>query len=413
MTEMVKYLRAQGCRVLRLYPAILAFTAVLTVTLAALFVGVLGNNDAQESKQKIPIGLVGDISDSYLGIGVFAVQNFDTSKYYLELIELSEADAQERLNTGELMGYIRIPDGFVQSLIDGENKKIRYVAGNSPATLGPILMEEIAQIISDMIMESQSGIYGFMDVADTVEIDRSRYNALVEEINVEYIRQIFDRESAYEVHLIGVSDGLPFAQYYFCAFFLLLLMLCGTVCAHLLVKTDLALPRLLYCSGHTSAGQIAAEYLPYAGMMWFNALLLFGGVGLILPASGMTLLPQMVTLGDWLGLGVRLLPAVLLITAMQVFFYELTSTVISGVLLQVLATVSLAYVSGFLYPLSSLPQVVQTLAGALPTGVAFDYVAGAITGEGGALWAVLLYTVALLCATLLVRLWRLRGAADE
>lgn len=413
MTEFVKYLRAQGRRVLKLYPAILAFTAVLAIALATLLVGVLGDNDAQESKQKIRLGLVGDISDSYLGIGVFAVQNFDTSKYYLEFIEMSEADAQAQLDAGELMGYIRIPDGFVQSLVDGENKKVCFVVGNSPASLGPILMQEIAQIVSDMIMESQSGIYGFMDVADTVEIDRSRYNDLVDEINVEYIRQIFDRESAYEVHLIGVSAGLPFTEYYFCAFFLLMLMLCGTVCVHLLVKTDLALPRLLYCSGHTLTGQIAAEYLPYAGMMWLNTLLLFFGVGLILPASGLTLLPDMTALGDWLGLGGRLLPAVLLITAMQVFFYELTSTVISGVLLQVLTTVSLAYVSGFLYPLSSLPQAMQTLAGLLPTGVAFDYVAGAITGEGGALWATLLYTLALLFVTLLVRLWRLRGVADE
>ncbi len=413
MTEFIKYLRAQGRRMLRLYPAILAFTAVLALALATLLVGLLGNNDAQESKQKIPIGLVGDISDSYLGIGVFAVQNFDTSKYYLEFIEMSESDAQQKMSNGELTGYIRIPDGFVQSLISGENKKICYVAGNSPATLGPILMEEIALVVSDLIIEAQCGIYGFMDTADTVEIDRSQYNALVEEINVEYIRQIFSRESTYEVNLIGVSAGLPFTQYYFCAFFLLLLMLCGVVCVNLLIKTNLALPRLLYCSGHTLTGQVAAEYLPYAGMLWINTLLLFFGMGLILPASGLALLPDMVSLDDWLGLGLRLAPAVLLITAMQVFFYELTSTVISGVLLQVLSTVSLAYASGFLYPLSSLPQVMQTIAGWLPTGVAFDYVAGAITGDGGALWATLLYTLALLGATLLVRMWRLRGAADE
>lgn len=413
MIEFLNYLRAQCRRICGLYPAILAFTAVLAIATSTLLVGVLGENDAQESKQKIPIGLVGDISDSYLGIGVFAVQNFDTSKYYLEFVELSESDARAKLEAGELTGYIRIPDGFVQSLVDGENKKISYVAGNSPASLGPILMEEIAQVISDMIMESQSGIYAFMDAADTVEIDRSRYHDLVEEINVEYIRQIFDRESTYEVHLIGVSEGLPFKEYYFCAFFLLLLMLCGTVCAHLLVKTDLALPRLLYCSGHTPLGLIAAEYLPYAGMMWLNTLLLFGCAGLLLPASGVTLLSDMTALGDWLGFGLRMLPAVLLITAMQFFFYEMSSTVISGVLLQVLMTVSLAYASGFLYPLSSLPQAVQTLAGLLPTGVAFDYVAGAVTGDGGALWSTLLYTAVLLGASLLVRLWRMRGAADE
>jgi hypothetical protein len=413
MAEWVKYLRVQGKRVSRLYPAILAFTAALVVALSTLLVGMLSDNAAQESKQKLPIGLVGDISDSYLGIGVFAVQNFDTSKYYLEFIEMPEAEAKEKLEAGDLMGYLRIPDGFVQSLINGENKKICYVAGNSPASVGPIMMEEIALIVSDLIMESQSGIYGFMDVADTVEIDRSTYYDMVEELNVEYIRRIFDRESAYEVHLIGVSAGLPFTEYYFCAFFLLLLMLCGTVCVHLLVKTDLALPRLLYCSGHSLPGQIAAEYLPYAGMMWLNTLLLFFGVGLVLPTTGMTLLSDVTTVGEWLGLGLRLLPAVMLITAMQVFFYELTSTIISGVLLQVLSTITLAYVSGFLYPLSSLPQSIQTLSGLLPTGVAFDYVSGAITGEGGALWVTLLYTLALLALTAVARLWRLRGVADD
>ena len=396
-----------------MYPAILAFAAALAIAMVVLLGNMLSENNAQESKQQIPIGLVGDISDTYLGIGVFAVQNFDTSKYYLDFIEMTEDEAIAKLDSGEIKAYIRIPDGFVESIVNGTNKKITYVMGNSPAVLGPSLMKEIATTVSQLVIESQGGIYSFMDFADTVEMDEGQYNALVEDINIQYIQTIFSRETAYEVHFVGVSNGLPFTEYYVGAFLMLLLMLCGTVCAHLLVKTDLSLPRLLYCRGHTCAGQIAAEYLPFAGMIWVTLLLLCGVVGGLSANAAQPLVGTIASVGDWLLLGVKLLPAALLITAMQFFFYELTSSIISGVLLQILMTISLAYASGFLYPLSVLPQTMQAIAVFLPTGVAFNYTAGLLTGNGGGVAVTVAYALGLLAAASVVRAIRLRGGADE
>ncbi len=413
MTEFTAYLRVQVKRIWRLYPAVLAFTVALVAVLAVLVTGLFGNRAAQEEKQKIRVGLVGDITDTYLGIGVAAVKNFDSSQFYLEFVEMDEQSAKQQVSSGALMGYVRIPDDFVQSLVRGENKKVQYVAGNSPSALGPLMMEEIAMMVSDLIVEAQSGIYGFMDTVDDTDLSRNERNALVDELNLRYIQQILGREAAYTVSFIGISSGLPFVEYYFCAFFLLLLLLCGTVCAHLLVKTDLSLPRLLYISGHRAEEQILAEYLPFAGMLCVNVLLLFGGIGAVLSGMGLSLLPDVVGVVDWLLLGLQLLPAVLLIAAMQFLVYELTNSLISGVLAQVLTTIVLAYASGLLYPLDSLPVALQALAAYLPTGVAFRYVSGVITWDGGGLLALLLYTVVLLLCTVLVRRMRLRGAVGE
>ncbi len=407
-----RYLRAQARRTARLYPAIFAFTAVLAAALAVLAAGAFGSHADAEEKQPIKVGLVGDLSESYLGIGVFAVQNFDSSKYYVDFVELDEETAKAQVKSDDIIGYVHIPDGFIASLGRGETKKITYVAGNSPASLGPMLMQEVAQVVSDLMTESQGGIYGFIDAASEAGLDRADRAPLVQKINLDYIAQVLARETTYDVTLVGVSRGLPYAAYYFCAFFLLMLLLCGTVCAHLLIKTDLSLPRLLYSRGGGAVGQVMAEYLPFAVMLCVNVLLLLTAVGGILPYTGLELLPYMDDVGDWVLLGVRLFPAVCLLAAMQFFVYELCRHLISGVLAQVLTTVALAYVSGFFYPLNSLPPSVQALSALLPTGAAFSYVAGAATDAGGGLWVTLGYTAVLLAAAMAVRRLRLRGVAD-
>ncbi len=412
MTDFFRCLRAQSLRTVRLYPMLAAFTALLASVLAVLAYGVFGTRASQEGKQKIEIGLVGDITDSYLGIGMFAVQNFDSSKFYVDFVELDEETAQEQVVNGKIAGYLRIPDGFVDSIVSGENKPITYVTGNSPASLGPQLMQEIVSVVSDVIMQSQNGIYGLMDVAQSQGVGYAQERMMVDDLNKSYVRHIFNRESVYTVELIGVSRGLPFTEYYFCAFLLLLLLLCGTVCAHMLVKTDLSMSRLLYCRGVGAGRQVLAEYLPFMMMLCGNMVLLFIALGVMVPASGMTLLSGVDGSVDWLQVGVAFLPAAVLITALQFFVYELTSSIVSGVLAQTLTTVALAYVSGLFYPLSSLPKFLQMLSAWLPTGVAFSYLSGVITGDGGWLWQTVTYAAALLLLSVGVRRMRLRGGRN-
>lgn len=414
MIRFYSYLKAQTLRTAKLYPAILCFTLILTIGLGVILFGLFGESDNEESKQKIQIGIVGDTSDSYLGIGIEAVKNFDTSKYYIDFITLSEEEAKKRLNNSELMGYLLIPDGFVNSIVSGENKKITYVSANSPAVLGPIIMNEVAVTISDIVTESQSGIYGFMNLADKAGLSAKNINKLTDMLNIEYINAILTREKSYNTEYIGVSSGLAFKDYYFCVFIVLIFLLSGTVCAHLLIKSDLSLQRLLYCRGQNLFSQLIADYLPYFFMLTINCILIFTSAGVFLKdiPSFDGIFGEFTDISECLLFALKLIPVIALITALQFFLYELASNIISGVLLQVVTSLMLSYISGFFYPLYSLPEILQKISVFLPTGVAFNYVKALIRDELtiGCAFLCLVYFALFLILSLAVRNIRLRRA---
>jgi ABC-type multidrug transport system permease subunit len=111
-------------------------------------------------------------------------------------------------------------------------------------------------------------------------------------------------------------------------------------------------------------------------------MLLLGAV--FMPASGLGLSRMPIVfselssgtrgfLSNYLFFSLKAFPVVLMAAALDLLLYELADSLISGVLLQFLASVLLAYLSGVFYPLSSLPSAIRMLSPCLPTGQAMLY----------------------------------------
>lgn len=409
MKQIIAYLCAQGKRTLRFYPILLAFTVLMTAGLSALFTGLSASAASTDSHQPITVGLVGDIEGTYLEIGIYAIESFDSSQYYLDFVKLSEEEAAAAVNSGEITAYLYIPDQFVERMIDGEDVDITFVTGNSPTLLGPMLMEEVASVLSDTIIHAQKGVYGLSSVLKAHDVPREERSDTVYEVSLLYADSIFGRQAVAYVDIIGIGGGLGFESYYLCVGVLLLLLLCGVVCAPLLIRGDLSLQRVLRTRGLSAVGQVTAEYIPFAVAMLLTMTLCLTALGVFFPSAGAHVGVTSFTEGLWLAL--CLVPAIVLLTAWQYTVYELTHHLIGGVLLQVLLTVGLCYASGYLLPLSALPATLQTVAAFLPTGTALFCAAGAVTQTttawtlGGAwLYAVLLLVI---CA------WVRRAALEK
>ncbi len=409
MNSFFRYLRAEGKRTLKLYPAILLFTLVLVLSIAIILATLFSTKSNSEAGTKIKVGIVGNLENSYLDIGIAAFQNADTTRFYIEFLELPEQEANRLLKTGELKGYVYIPDGFVDSVAKGGELKLKYVMGNSPAVLSSLLMQEIIDIIGNVIVESQCAVYGYIDLAYKTELEAEIRGKLVSSLSVEYIDQILSREQWYDVHVLGIGQGLSFESYYVCAFLILLFLLWGTVCVNLLTRRDLSLPRLLYSKKRNTYSQILAEYIPFFCVFLANIIILSLGAGIFL--RGGSLLPNADSFADIAVLGLSLIPAALVISSMQFMLYNITSSVVSAVLLQILALVALSYASGLLYPLYSLPETLQSVAPYLPTGVAFSYASRAIIGDvtAGAFANTIIYSGIFLSISAAIRSLKIRG----
>lgn len=94
--------------------------------LAAVFLrdGILAGDS-----QKYRIGVVGDLSSSYLGFGITAIQSLDDSRLMIELVTMTEKEAEESFMRGELYAIVELPEGMMDAIESGRNDKpISYIA---------------------------------------------------------------------------------------------------------------------------------------------------------------------------------------------------------------------------------------------------------------------------------------------
>lgn len=391
------YLSAGIKRSIRFYPAIFALTLAIMLSVGLLLFGMLEQNVNDEGNIRLQVGLLGDIEDTHLGIGITALQELDSSRFYVEFLPMEKEKAQNALDSGDIIGYITVPEGFVDSVINGENKKLVYTSGGSPDALGPVLTKEVLALVSDLVTESQNGVFGLDLLGEKYSMSHSEIYDSLMDMNIIYFDYMFSRGDACQLNIIGTGLGLDFGDYYTAAMLLLLLMLWGTVCVLLMVKRNNTLSAMLYIKGRCALCQTLADYISFALIIAINTALLFVSADIF----GIELYFDFFSV----------LPCVLLICAMQFLIYELCRSVMTGVMLQMLCTLVLSYISGFFYPKGALPEIVSRSAELTPTGVAFSYMGKLFYSRPApSLWIQpMLYTAVLLLAAALVRRLRIGG----
>ena len=118
-----------------------------------------------------------------------------------------------------------------------------------------------------------------------------------------------------------------------------------------------ALPALLSSKGQNTLSQMAGEFVAYFVLMATSFLLVIVLVAVAMGLTGFTL-PEWERegIGILFGFYVKMLPVAAVICAMQLLLFELTSDMVSGILLQFLCALSLGYLSGCFYPISFFPE---------------------------------------------------------
>ena len=124
---MKRYLYIEWKRALRLLPTIALIDLILLVLSGMIGVQLAKNQQGDEAQQKVRMGIVGDIEASpELRLGLYALENFDHSKYVVDLLPMEEEEAKEAIMSGKINAYFIIPEGFVESVgSDADEKPIR------------------------------------------------------------------------------------------------------------------------------------------------------------------------------------------------------------------------------------------------------------------------------------------------
>ena len=388
---------------LKFLPFVLIVTLVLTIGLSAAATGMISIFSNEEEKQSVNIGISGDTDNEYIKWGMSALQNLDETRFYINLINMEEADAKKALQKGDITAYVVFPEDFVQNALHGDVDKVRFVTTNGINDIITLLQNELTQIITRIMVYSEKGVYGLSDAIyeNTENINRWDYATM---LSIEYIDLIIHRSDVYKVQELGFSAGLELQDYFICGISLLLLCLMGLPYAVLFVKKDHSLRKLMLSRGHSGFSQLLCEYTAH-----LTAMLLLTAFILAAASFASGILED--TLGDFINkdfiisFAKVLLPVLIMLSAFNLFIFELADNMVSAVLLHFFSSLGLCYVAGCIYPIFTFPVVIQRLSAFLPTGMAREHLASCFTGISDPLnpLGILIYTLVFFFGSLAVR----------
>lgn len=406
-----RYLTLQIKRALKHFPSILAITVLLTVCISLACALIINQNNENENQKRIRIGITGDLSQTYLDVGITAIESMDTSRFSIEFITMDEEQAQKEVREGSLSGYIRIPEGFVKSVAKMDNIPVVYVTGDSPSGFGSILMNEVAKTISDTVAQTQKGIYGMQKISKEYK-KTENYKENTDKINIEYIETVLNRTRTFETEYLGMSDGVSMGAYFVCGGIMIFLMLWGITCNSFLFKKDRSMEKLLVSKGSSVFFQVVCEYLSFVFITVLVFMLFAFTAGLALQniKLGITEIDSVYT-WDYIFYIIKILPVILMITSLHFLFYECISGYVGVILIQFIYALGTGYICGCLYPSHYFPESIQEISSFLPTGLGVTYMRQSISGTLSlkSIVGVVLFTAAFLALSVGVRAYRIGG----
>lgn len=397
---------AQLKRALRLAPAQLAADLLICACAGILGFLLVAQGALAAGGARYRIGMVGDLSDSYLGFGIAALQEMDDSRFMIELVGMSEEEAKKAFSRGELYAVMRVPDGLLESIVSGDNDcLITYTPAEGQKGLGTMVMGEITDIASALVTSSQSAIYAMQRML----IDQGRGDEAgreTDKLNLALINLVLSRSGFGEVELLGYADGLSMELYYFCNAVLLFLLLAGLLNCAFFARRSAALPPFLKARGVGAVRQVLGEYLAYLCLVFMGLLCLSLPLAVFLER-------ELLVIPEWEGMGASpfwsflrtLIPVTAMFAALQFFLYEAAEGIVNGILLQFLCGVGLGYLSGYFYPSAFFPERMRMIGGILPSGAAARCAEEGLFGGGssGAATAVFVWLAVFIALAVTIR----------
>jgi ABC-type multidrug transport system permease subunit len=186
-------------------------------------------------------------------------------------------------------------------------------------------------------------------------------------------------------------------------------MLLGLPYVVVYARQDRSLNVLLLSRGVSGMRQLWDEWLSHFLSLLCLAAVVFAPV-LVLSAVSDNAALLMLSLDEWLTYIAFFIPVLVMVSTFNLFIFEIGGNVVSSALLHFFSVLCMCYVSGCFYPVYTFPRAIQAVERLLPTGVARETLAIALS-EGAtyrSLIGVAVYAVLFFVGAWLVRMAKLR-----
>jgi hypothetical protein len=367
---------------------------IILITTALVSFIAISLDDSKEEEKKINVGIVGDPKDSYIGMGITALDRLDSSRYSIEFVKLSEKEAKQNLEKSQIAGYIIITDEFLEALGRGEHEKLKFVSRYNPG-LADSILKEITDVVSVTLFNSERAIYAMQDFV--IEKNEPGLNDITVDMNKVFINNVFSRNKMYDIQVMDYYRELDVKSYYISAMFALFITLSGIGLSLLLIKRDMELYKILESKGFSFVYQVITEFLVAFIYMCMSLVLPFAVLVLLYNFDYMDVEP--------LSLLMASLPLVAVMTSIYQLLYELISDLIAAISTSFVCMLSMAYLSGVFYPANFFTDRLKVLIEFLPINLGLEVMRGLFLSEPESKGIVLLlcYTLVVVILSIVIR----------
>lgn len=428
MNYFFSYQKTQIKRIFKILPFVAVFSIIFftaTGLIAKLFLNNINfssfssssiTSPQENGSRKISIGIIGNMNEPYMDFGINALQTMDSTKMSIELKLMNEEEAKKALFKGKISAYVIIPEGFIESIEYGRNdKQVIYVTSDGQQGFSDIIKTQIADILSALIVHSQSGIYSMQEELYRKK-DYSRFDELTWDLNIKYVYWVLSRNKFADIKETGVSNGLSLQTYYFCAIVIFFLMILSLAANPFFSNRNTELYKIFYSRGVHPFSTVIAELFSYFIFMEiiFAVILIIMNFALNIDFLKIPQWKYSKNFKELFLFFIRSIPTVFMLCTLHFVLYETVDSVVSGILLQFIFSFIICYVSGCFYPIDFFPELIQKISNFIPTGAALKYSMLLITKTSTAqlllfLAEIIIYSIIFLSISVLLRFKKITG----
>jgi hypothetical protein len=384
-------------------------TLILTFILSLLVFLIFKSDSSKIDKQKINIGIVGDVKDSYLGVGLGILETSDSSRFSISFLALSKKEAIEKLQKEEITAFLDMPKDFITALSEGRHVPLSLVTMKADNSLVVEIMKEISEVISVTIVNSEYSVYAMQEYLLDHKLD-NKLSESTDKLNLLLLNQVFKRNNFYQIDYYGIYKSDSIFVYYLSAIIILFLLLWGSNGGTLLYKKDFSIYKLLNLYKVKANLQVLSEFVAYVFMIVLNLIFIF----ILFSIAVLYFEIDTISLGiniDLVQLFLLSFPVIILISSLHFLIFEFNADILTSIMSSIIISILMAYISGVFYPTSFFPKTIAMLGNNSPVGVSFRYLRLVLKDEYSLklLIYILLYTILFLGISIFLRKRRLKS----
>lgn len=186
------------------------------------------------------------------------MSNMKDISQYCEFRAMDYDDAAQALEQGEVTAILKLPEDFVQGILNGQNPDVELIVPED-RPLEALLTLWVGQSASDLLASFQNGIYAVLELYREVQPDGMTYNDTMTAINMRYINWTMNRQDMFRTRTVSAAQ-LPISLHYGLSLMAYLLLAVAPLFVVVYQKDWLSAQRRLRCAGRGALAGFLCTY---------------------------------------------------------------------------------------------------------------------------------------------------------